>query len=389
MRVAFASEHPDGNINAFSGTPYYMSHVIKTNTDAFVYIQTPSYDLQFVQGNGEYGLQQLQEVGSFLSEKLQNIQFDLVICQGSSMIPFLEIDKPIVLWHDATWFGLMQMDFDEFKKRYTLLYEWDRITLEKCSLVAFAADWVCDQTIKYYNVDSEKIYTVPFGANFEPPSQENIERYIKERNGLPCQLTFLGIDWRRKGLSIAYDVVKELNASGIQSILNVIGSNVEHISWKRKIKHYLGFQPFNGFESFQNRYHRDTNIRDVGFLDKGDHVDLNNFQKILQRTHFLLHPAEFECFGIALVEANALGVPVIATNKYGPQTIIRDGINGRLFDLDDYVKNTVRVIQDSIGNIESYQSLALNSYFEYYERLNWQVSFQKLKKLISARIGIQ
>jgi glycosyltransferase involved in cell wall biosynthesis len=46
----------------------------------------------------------------------------------------------------------------------------------------------------------------------------------------------------------------------------------------------------------------------------------------------LLHCAHREPFGIAMVEALAAGVPVVALREGGPSEIVRDGVDGRLVD---------------------------------------------------------
>ena len=54
-------------------------------------------------------------------------------------------------------------------------------------------------------------------------------------------------------------------------------------------------------------------------------ADVPKFIAQRRNSHFLSHPADFECFGIALTEANTFGIPVIAIKKHRPKIIIRDG----------------------------------------------------------------
>ncbi len=52
---------------------------------------------------------------------------------------------------------------------------------------------------------------------------------------------------------------------------------------------------------------------------------------------FCLPSDETESFGIVVVEAMALGKPVIASLEGGPSEIITDGLNGLLVPSGDYV----------------------------------------------------
>ena len=107
MRVAFASETPEGQIGGFSGTPYHMSQAIRADAETFEYIQTPATDLEALFPGETHRVRHQLEAGSRrLSAHLEKADLDAVICQGSAMIPWLETQKTVVLWHDATCFSL-------------------------------------------------------------------------------------------------------------------------------------------------------------------------------------------------------------------------------------------------------------------------------------------
>ncbi|GAB4376491.1 MAG: hypothetical protein Kow00121_23650 [Elainellaceae cyanobacterium] len=77
-------------------------------------------------------------------------------------------------------------------------------------------------------------------------------------------------------------------------------------------------------------------IRTLGLKQ---HVTLAGFQsnipKWMQAMDIFVHASENEPFGIVIVEAMALGKPVIAVNEGGPVEIIIDGINGLLTPYGD------------------------------------------------------
>lgn len=61
----------------------------------------------------------------------------------------------------------------------------------------------------------------------------------------------------------------------------------------------------------------------------------NDIAKLLRENDLFILPSRHEGFGIALIEAMASGIPVIASNADGPGEIIRHGENGLLFKSED------------------------------------------------------
>lgn len=382
MHIVFASQHQSDDMRGFSGIPYFMSRAIKDVADEFEYVVTPPYDLSTMIAGGDAERSQVEACGEFLSRYLDQTDAEVVICQGASMIPFLSTNKLVVLWHDSTWFSLMRTDFHNFKTHYPLLHQWDCMSLEKCGIIAFAADWLRDQAISCYDIQQGKVHVLPFGANMHSIPSGMVQQKIMQRDLASCELTFLGIDWQRKGLSLAYGLLLKLNANGLHANLTTIGCEVPPIRRKHRLEHAIGFRRYNDTERFQSDFIHDPNIRRKSILYKDDPRDYDELCQILNNTHFLLHPAEFEPFGIALVEANAFGVPVLATAEHGPKTIIRNGINGKLFERDEYVEGATDFILRQMKDPDGYRSLALSSLAEYRDRLNWATSAHKLKKIL-------
>ena len=382
MRVAFVSESAPGDLKAFSGIPYFMADAFRARVDHMEYIYAPMFDWKIMLSFPSEGRLALQTLGQSVSETLRGLRVDVVVCQGSSMIPFLDTSKPVVLWHDSTWQCLLQVNADELKLRHPLLWEWDESVFHKCVLIAFAAEWVRDQSLTNYLVDSRKLRVVPFGANICAPPVCNVTRAIEARQRQPCQLAFIGIDWRRKGLTTAYALANRLCSDGYATQLNVIGT--EH-----NVSADWGIEPFTSPKLFDAQIRNDTNVHIAGFLDKTNPTDLDSFIGILSTSHFLVHPANFECFGIALTEANALGVPVLASDSQGPRTIVRNGMNGHLFSLEGFVAEAATVVKNYLNDYNSYTLLAKRARHEYDARLNWDTSVADLLKAIRQILKVQ
>lgn len=379
VRIAFLSEHSPGGLAPFSGIPYFMSQSLASQSKALHYIHVPSFDLGLMMAAPAEGRLQLREIGESVSRQLQSLQVDAVVCQGSSMIPFLETDRPVVLWHDSTWQTLLQLSWDEFLYCYPLLYEWDQRVLQKCDLIAYASEWVRDATLNHYQVDPAKLEVLPFGASLHEELDVSVDRWIEARRSGPCQLTFIGVDWMRKGLPLAHSVTNELNRRGVLTSLNVVGcvSNPP-----RRAGDLTGGwdpgQPFSATNLARLRLRSDARVRTWGLFNKDDDSDYRTFCRVLRESHFLLHPARFECFGVALVEANAFAVPVLASDQFGPRSIVKEGVNGYLFGLNDFVAKAVELIHRRMEAWDSYRADAESAFGEYRDRLTWSISCRRL-----------
>ena len=74
---------------------------------------------------------------------------------------------------------------------------------------------------------------------------------------------------------------------------------------------------------------------------------------------------------------------MLATAVYGLSTTIRPGYNGQLYERADFVERAVEFIQQQMRDRTRYETLAVNSYLEYRERLNWTVSWHKITHLLA------
>ena len=387
MKITFVSGWPINDAKAFSGTPYYMAKAFKERPEFGEAIEVTQGNIDLKRkGTNSKNIEEIVKAGDYLSQKIKSSKSDVVVCLGGHMIPYLKTDKPIVLWHDSTWLGLMDLDFHQFSVQHPILFDLDNLILEKCKLVIFAADWLRDLTLSNYKIAPEKIHVVPFGANLDNVPESKREDLFANRAPNHCQITFIGKEWARKGLPTAVNLNRELNRLGLKSSLNVIGNTIVpyNPSLRRRLATFVGLRSYSEMELFRMKYQEYKNVKSYGFLDKADPNQYLEFEGILRRSHFLVHPANFECYGIVMAEANAHSVPVLATNKFGPKTIVRNGVNGFLFDQTDFVHSAATEIISLMKDYPGYLDLAASSYREYNERLNWTVAVNRVVELIQS-----
>jgi glycosyltransferase involved in cell wall biosynthesis len=298
--------------------------------------------------------------------KLKQIDYDIILSFGSLPIAFIKSDKPIVFWTDATFAGLLNFYEDYSNLSNEIIKkanEIEQVALNNCKFAIFTSEWAKQSAIDNYKVNPEKLIVIPFGANIKTNLDKNeIDLIVENRCRNICKLLLFGNNWKRKGGDKAVQLASVLNKNGLKTEL-----------------HIIGVQP-----DIENPY--PVFIKYHGYLNKTNNNDFIRLNKIISESHFLIHLAKADCTPHALNEANAYGVPCIASNVGGIPSIITNGKNGRLFSLDAPIDNITEYISRLMTNYEDYLKLAISSFKEYEERLNWAVSAKKVKELLEGLI---
>ena len=305
----------------------------------------------------------LKDYARQVSKKISVVNTDIVFSATIRPIVHLECSQPIVFWADATCAGMVG-----FYPQYTNLckesieswHTMEKLALERCRLAIYASDWAAQTAITYYGADPAKVKVVPFGANVDSSrTLSEIKDLIEARASNRCKLLFLGVDWYRKGGDVALKVAEELNNSGLNTELTVVGCHpvVEGV-----------------LPSF---------VKPLGFIDKSTTAGKSRINQLISESHFLILPSRAECYGVVFCEANSFGVPCVSSNVGGISTIIKPNVNGNLFDLNASTSEYCEYICNLFTNYANYKSLALSAFNEYQSRLNWDVAGQTVKRLLT------
>lgn len=95
--------------------------------------------------------------------------------------------------------------------------------------------------------------------------------------------------------------------------------------------------------------------RTAGDLDLGDSVEFLGYRdseslvEILNRSHLLFNPSPKEGWGLTVVEANACGVPVVASDRPGLRDSVIDGTTGFLVPYADaaaFAGKAIEILED-------------------------------------------
>jgi len=92
----------------------------------------------------------------------------------------------------------------------------------------------------------------------------------------------------------------------------------------------------------------------------GTRKTLAEVAEVIDNSDFLVLPSSYENFGVVLIEAMALGKPVIATKCGGPEEIVKD-FNGILVDIGD-IEGLSAAIMTIIKNLDTYEKEKIVGY---------------------------
>ena len=381
MKGAYVTLYDAADVRAWSGTGLNIARSLEQQGISFDYIGSLRWNGRYKYKPKELWCKHIARK-RYLRERepalaryfarqvlrnLKDLNCEFVVSPGCIPIAMLECKQPILMWADATFGGLLNF-YPEASNvwgpsiRNGHLLE--KMALERAGCVVFASEWAARGAIELYQADSRKVHVVPFGANLASEiDRESVIRRIGSRPTDECRMVFLGVEWYRKGGDLAVDTVRELNRAGLKTKLTVVGCNPP------------SNEPLPDF------------VENIGFISKADPGGNERLEQILSNSHFLILPAEAECFGVVFCEAASLGVPSLATRVGGIPTAVRDGGNGMLFERQTFVRNCAAHVLEVFGNPRHYREMAIAAREEYETRLNWKVSGRRVKELAAQLVG--
>lgn len=312
---------------------------------------------------GSVEAQWLKAISQQLDGQVNHIKPDVVLVVHGDWLAYATFDCPACIIHDTTFASIVDYypTFTNLTARSLRMGDtmYQR-ALDKSVAAVFSAQWASHSAICQYGAPESKVFTIPFGANLvSAPTSEEVAMWTDCRAKSDCcNLVFIGTQWDRKGGPDALSVVAALNRWGIKSTLTVIGCAPEI---PREMKQY---------------------VRVVGYLDKSKPDDHSCFNALMQEAHALIVLSHAECYGCVYCEANAYGLPALARDTGGVSEIIRDGVNGLLLHAGESTESLAERWINIWKNRDAYKRLAISSYREFAERLNYDVFVSKLEEVL-------
>jgi glycosyltransferase involved in cell wall biosynthesis len=176
-------------------------------------------------------------------------------------------------------------------------YAWNRATFHAATALVTWCDWAKDSLVKDYGVTADRIVVIPPGIDMERWSF-GAER--TERRPGPIRLLFVGGDFARKGGPTLVEAYR--NGLYRSCELDIVTKDE---AVERDLKGAAGI-----------RVHRGLTANSTPLRDLYANADLFVF------------PTRGDCLPIAVMEAMAAGLPVIATDIGALREEVEEGING-------------------------------------------------------------
>ena len=102
-----------------------------------------------------------------------------------------------------------------------------------------------------------------------------------------------------------------------------------------------------------------------------ENVDLLGYQdtagvrRLLRKSRIYCMPSRFETFGVAVIEAMAVGLPAVVTRSGGPEHIVQHGDNGFVADsTPEAFSSTMKAALEKIWDLSSIRRNIVNNYSE-------------------------
>ena len=204
----------------------------------------------------------------------------------------------------------------------------DMLLIQRSDFVISTSDFMKKNIIKNYKISPNKISVIYNGINkvfFEKNNhKKNLIRNELNISRDAKVVLYIGRFVPRKGALKLIHSIPEIIKKNKNIVFILIGGGFTE-----------GSQYEKDISTTIKRFGLETNIRIIPWIDH------KNILKYYETSDIFIHPATFEPFGNVILEAMAMGLPVITTKSGGPEEIVQE--NGIVLD-----KNTPSSISKGI-----------------------------------------
>lgn len=374
MHITYISSFDATNINSYSGTGYFIPHMLQKSGDQISFVSKLSSINPFIQKakrrayhalGKKYLIERSPQVLDLWAKevnKQMNPATQVLVGYSSQPFARLHNDKPKIFWTDAVFadmIGYYDVYSNLCQESIAAGNRMEHDAIHNATISVYSSEWAAHGAIKHYGIEESRVRVVPYGANIEVNySHQDIMERARRKSFQVCNLLFLGVDWYRKGGDVAVRIAEDLNNKGIPTILTIVG--VDPPAHIRNLEF----------------------VRAYGFISKSDPAGHDLLNRIIGQSHFLLLPTRADCTPIVYSEMNAHGVPVITTDEGGIPSLIQQGINGYMFDKDSEVEVFSDCILMLFKDKTRYTELSASSFNEYKTKLNWEHSIRQFRSIL-------
>lgn len=370
--IGFLSANPLEDKRVFSGTMYSMAKALESTGAKVVRIPVNSSSflsklyLKVVKEGGKLfpSLRGRLSKAPMWKCRIAARNMDMRLVEGcdvlfapmmSGALFFLETDKPVIYLSDATFHVMNGYYWNDIPGKDIAERELiEKTALDKAAALVYPSHWVARSAVEDYGQSEDKITLARLGPNIDISQIEPHQFSFKGR----LDILFVGVDWARKGGSIALDACEWLNSNGIESVLHVVG-----------------------IRNPDPKAASSPHVRHHGFLDKNNPEDYALLGKLYRESDCFLLPTLAECAGIVFCEAGAYGLPCFSHDTGGVSDYVFEGETGKLLPVGSTGADFGRLIKECVenGDMERFSKCAPGV---VAERLSWDLWARKVAEVI-------
>lgn len=279
------------------------------------------------------------------------VQLDAVVSiAGSTYTLNIPKEIPVVQITDATFSSLVDFypslsNLNWLSQKQGLIV--DRLNARRSDHFMAASQWAATAIHSELGVPERKITVAPFGPG---PAVDYRNRYhVEPTSNRALRILFVSTNWIRKSGPEVLELFSRYHYSSPSSRLIVVGDAP------------------------------DTALEGVEYLGR-----LNSEEIALQyaRADVLIEATQANAAGMTLTDSAAYGLPVIARNVGGIETIVNDGETGFLVSPStDFVTESLKLLK-RLEDRKLRQEMSLQSRRNFDETLSWSAWGQKYKETI-------
>ena len=349
---------------SWSGTPFNILKTLEKNFDRVTVISSPVPErtwldsvLRLILGRERYPLWMtstaLKAYGKRLDEAVQHVRPDAILSISSQHLIYAKVHGiPTFMISDAPWITYKEA-YRDFEKLPLLAKHYARLealATKKLTGVMYPTPWACEEAEIKFGMPTQKIKQMPFGANSHfPGSDAQIFSRIEHKKLGQLNFLFIGKDWERKGGPLALAIVKDINARGYKTVLQIIGCT-----------------PAIPSDSLKQ-------VQVLGYLSPDNTEDCGKMANAFAQADFLLVPSQAECFGLVFAEAQSYGLPCISLTSYGIPGVVEHKNTGLLFEPFVSAKSIADEIFEVVETPNRYVEMATAARLKFTNDLNWEL----------------
>ena len=209
----------------------------------------------------------------------------------------------------------------------------------------------------FYSWGFKNIYLIPNGVDTEKFKPKNFKRRQQK-----FKILFAGRLTLDKGVDILCESVRMINNN------KIFEKNMEFI--------IAGSGPLESFVAKLAEQYK--NVAYLGYLEE-------TLPEIYRDCDLLIMPSRKETFPLVVLEAQASGLPVIASNISGPRDILVNGITGILIEKEDARILTQKIIDYYslwLNNYEKYEQMCIAARENAEKRFDWNIIAERIYNML-------